>query len=469
MVKKRTDSEHPAFQADPTDASDSFKQTCELLLEQIYLALALGKKGLLLKNIESSESADLAWALEKLSFEELRGFIRLSQLNFNFDVLLEVSDDLRQDLIQLIGIRNLAKRLPELDSDDAFSLIDELSQKQQHAILSLIPAADRASFEIISAYPEDSAARLMQQEVVAVPSFWKAGDLLKHLKNCKDLPRNFYEVYLINPKQKILGSVPLGIVVQQKKETPLKDIMKKDIKKISASLPQEEVVYLFRRYHLVSAPVEDESGRIIGMITGDDVADVMAEEAEKNIFQITGVGDTDESAPFFVTSGRRIGWLLVSLINALLAALVINNYQHIIERIPYLAALMTIVAAMGSASGTQVVTVTIRTFSTRLFKSIDPWKIFFKELLIALANSLFFSIVLSAIVLAWFHDAHVALILPAALIFNMCWAAFGGVVFPLLISRFGLDPAVSSGPLLGATTDVLGFASFLWLAHFLIA
>lgn len=459
---------HEQEQSIEVSSAENFAEVAERLLAQIHAALETGKKKNLIQVIEKSESVDLAWALEELSISELKYFIKLSSANFNFDVLLDLSDHRRQECIQLIGTKELAKRLSELDSDDAFFLIDELTAKQQQAILSLIPAADRASFEIISSYPEDSAARLMQQELVAVPSFWKVGDLLNHFQKSELLPDNFYEVYIINPKYKILGSVTLDKLLQHGRQVPLKNIMRKEVKKLAAGLKKEEVVFLFRRYHLISAPVEDESGRIIGMITADDVADAMAEEAEKDIFQITGVGEMDFSAPLVITSSRRMGWLVVSLINALLAALVINHYQKTIEHIPSLAALMTIVAAMGSASGTQVVTVTVRTFATRIFKEIDTWKIFAKELQIALVNSLFFSLVLTLIVLIWFGDLKMALILPAALIFNMCWAAFGGVIFPVLISRFGLDPAVSSGPLLGATTDILGFASFLWLAHLFI-
>ncbi|MEI8320917.1 MAG: magnesium transporter [Alphaproteobacteria bacterium] len=458
--------EHPEFAS--LALAENFAQISDRLFDQIQDLVQRNKKDPLIEVIKDVDPADLASVLENLDLDDLKNFIRLSNISFHFDVLLELSDHRRQAMVQMIGIKTLAKRLHELDSDDAFCLIDELTAKQRHAILAMIPAAARASFEIVSAYPEDSAARLMQQELVAVPSFWKVGDLLKHFQKEKLLPDHFYEVYIINPKYKILGSVTLDKLLQHSSSMPLKDIMKQDIKKISASLGQEEVVYLFRRYHLVSAPVEDESGSIIGMITGDDVAEAMAEEAEKDIFQITGVGETDLTAPLLVTSSRRMGWLIVSLINALIAAFVINHYQATIEQIPSLAALMTIVAAMGSAAGTQVVTVTIRTFATRLFQTINPWKMFAKELSIAITNSLFFSVVLSLIVLLWLGDVKMALILPASLIFNMCWAAFGGVLFPFFIARFGLDPALSSGPLLGATTDILGFASFLWLAHMFI-
>ncbi|UNM06002.1 MAG: magnesium transporter [Holosporaceae bacterium] len=309
---------------------------------------------------------------------------------------------------------------------------------------------------------------MMQQELVAVPSFWKVGDILKHIQNSELIPDEFYEVYIVNPKHKILGSVHLSQVVRSQHSTPLKAIMGKELKVIPATMDQEEVAHLFRKYNLVSAPVEDDSGRIIGMIMADDVVDVIDEEAERDILHLARVGESDLSAPFFETSSRRIGWLCVSLVNALMAAFVIDHYKGTIESKGSLAALMTVVAAMGGAAGTQVVAVTVRAYASRIFNTQSPWRALRKETFIGLANAVFFSIILSAIVLFWLGDVRVALILPAALVFNMCWASAGGVLFPMLVSRLGLDPAVSAGPLLAATSDVLGFAVFLGLASFFL-
>lgn len=437
-------------------------------LEEFLYALTRKNKKKLADLVKNLEPADLAVVLEGLSKANLELFFSLINSHFNFDVLLELSDHARQEAVRFIGIKDLAKRLEELDSDDAFILIDELTSEQQTEILAAIPAAARASFEKIQSYPEDSAARLMQQELVAVPSFWKVGDVLNYIQKSATIPDIFYEVYVVNPKHKVLGAVTISKLLKYGHNVALKTIMKREIKTIPATMDQEEVAYFFRHYHLVSAPVEDESGRIIGVIMSDDVVDVIEEEAERDIFQLAGVGETDFTAPFLVTSSKRIGWLIVSLVNALLAAFVIESYHATIENRAALAALMTIVAAMGSASGTQVVAITVRAFATRVFRNMSPWKALWKETLIGLANSIFFSIILALIVLLWLGDIKIAMILPAALIFNMCWASAGGVLLPILISRLGLDPAVSAGPLLGATTDVFGFAAFLALASLVL-
>ncbi|MFN7662412.1 MAG: magnesium transporter [Alphaproteobacteria bacterium] len=434
------------------------------LIEAVRKSIKASNKKKLKALVKDLAAADLSIIIQDLSNQEREDFLTLVDSSFNFDVVLELSDHVRHEVIKKIGIQQLAKRLPELDSDDAFFLIDELTEEQQEEILATIPAAARASYEKVSSYPEHSAARLMQQELVAVPSFWKVGDAMKHVQTSSSIPYEFYEIYVVNPKHKVLGRVQLSKIIRYPSSTPIKDIMEREVKPIPATMDQEEVAYVFRKYHLVSAPVEDDSGRVIGMITSDDVVDVIEEEAEKDILQLAGVSETDFTAPFLVTSSRRIGWLVVSLVNALLAAFVIDHYKATIENKGSLAALMTIVAAMGSAAGTQVVAVTVRAYAARVFNSIDPWKTLWKETAIGMANSVFFSVILSLIVLFWFEDMKMALILPAALIFNMCWASAGGVLFPILISRLGLDPAVSAGPLLGATSDVLAFASFLGLA-----
>lgn len=434
------------------------------LIEAVRKSIKASNKKKLKALVKDLAAADLSIIIQDFSIQEREDFLTLVDSSFNFDVVLELSDHVRHEVIKKIGIQQLAKRLPELDSDDAFFLIDELTEEQQEEILATIPAAARASYEKVSSYPEHSAARLMQQELVAVPSFWKVGDAMKHVQTSSSIPYEFYEIYVVNPKHKVLGRVQLSKIIRYPSSTPIKDIMEREVKSIPATMDQEEVAYVFRKYHLVSAPVEDDSGRVIGMITSDDVVDVIEEEAEKDILQLAGVSETDFTAPFLVTSSRRIGWLVVSLVNALLAAFVIDHYKATIENKGSLAALMTIVAAMGSAAGTQVVAVTVRAYAARVFNTIDPWKTLWKETAIGMANSVFFSVILSLIVLFWFGDMKMALILPAALIFNMCWASAGGVLFPILISRLGLDPAVSAGPLLGATSDVLAFASFLGLA-----
>lgn len=312
-------------------------------------AIRLGKKPTLKKLVYPLDPADVGLLIEHLDSPERHFLIDTIRKTFNYDTLLEVSEHIQSELIDYLGVENLAKHLAELDSDDAFTLIDELPGDQQSEILTKISASQRASYEKIVSYPEESAARLMQQEFVAVPSFWKVGDVLKFIQKSKATPDDFYEVYVVDPKHHMVGTLPNSVLLKNKNDVPIREVMKDDFKPIPANVDQEEVAYLFKHYDLISAPVLDESGRVIGMITGDDVVDVIDEEAEKDMLQMARVSETDYNAPFYVTSSQRIGWLVVTLINALLGAFVIDHYETTIEQKGSLAAFMTIVAAMGGS------------------------------------------------------------------------------------------------------------------------
>jgi magnesium transporter len=411
---------------------------------------------------------DLALLLEQLNADDRQFIINAIRKDFNYDTLIELSDHVQSEVVEYLGIDTLAKHLAELDSDDAFTVIDELPGDQQSEILTKISASQRASYETILSYPEGSAARLMQQEFVAVPSFWKVADVLKFIQKSKVMPDAFYEVYVVDPKHHVVGVIPNSFLLRNQGTSSIRNIMKEDFKSIPANLDQAEVAYLFRHYDLISAPVLDESGRVIGMITSDDVVDVIDEEAEKNILQMAGVSETNYNAPFYVTSSQRIGWLVVTLINALLGAFVIECFHETIEQKGSLAAFMTIVAAMGGANAMQVIAVTMRACSGRLIHSSNMWRPVMKEALVGLMNALVFSLITTLIVLFWFKDPSIAYILPLALVFNMVWASLGGVLLTLAIEKMGFDPAVSAGPLVTATTDVLGFASFLGLATWIL-
>jgi magnesium transporter len=410
------------------------------------------------------EAPDLALLLEQLDSNSRQVVVEALRQDFDYDTLLHLSDRVQSEIIHYLGLDTIARHLAELDSDDAFTLIDELPSEQQSEILTKISAAQRASYEKILSYPEDSAARLMQQEFVAVPSFWKVGDVLKFIQKSKGMPDEFYEIYVVDPKHHVVGVIPNSLLIRTHADNPIRTVMKTDFKSIPANVDQEEVTYLFRHYDLVSAPVLDESGRVIGMITSDDVVDVIEEEAEKDILQMARVSETDYSAPFYITSYQRIGWLVVTLVNALLGAFVIQHYHTTIEQKGALAALMTIIAAMGASNGMQVIAVTMRAISTRIIHSGNIWRPIAKEALVGLMNAFVFSIILALIVVFWFEEPALLWILILSFTFNMLWASFGGVLMTYAIEKMGFDPAVSAGPLLTATTDVLGFACFLGLA-----
>jgi magnesium transporter len=438
------------------------------LIDSVSTAIYHHDKGKLIELTENLEAADLAELIENLSSEERAAFVQDIKAHFDFKCLADLSDHVLQEVVNYLGVHEVAKNLAELDSDDAFNIIEDLPATQQAELLTALTPQDRANYARFQSYPESSAARLMQHEVVTVPSFWKVAEVVDYIKRAPKMPEDFYEIYVVNPKHTPVGRLALSHLLRENEHTPIKDIMDDDIKSIPLTMDQEEVAHLFRHYDLFSAPVVDESGRMVGMITSDDVVDVIDEEAERDIFQLAGVGESDFHAPVWVTSYRRLAWLLVTFVNALMAAFVIENFKTTIENRSSLAALMIIVAAMGGASGTQVVAVTVRSFAMRLFKSEDPGPVIFKEAMVGLLNAMFFSLILVIIVLFWFNDTTVALILPAAVIFNMCWASLAGVLMPLMVHRMGLDPAVSAGPLVNAMTDILGFATFLGLAKFFL-
>lgn len=434
------------------------------LLAALYQSLEENNHKQVKKLVSSLDPADLSLLLEKLDSDQRLALVDIIKDDFDPVVLSELPEDIRDDIIQHIGIAHLAAMLPELDSDDAFLLIETLDPHQRKEVLSYIPAEKRATFEKIMTFPEDSAARLMQQEFVTVPSFWIVESVLEFLRNTKDLPEVFYEIYVVNTRHKPVGIISLDKLLKSGPETKIDNIMEKDFKSVSATTDQEEVAHLFRHYNLISTPVVDQGGRIIGMITADDVVDVIDEEAEKDIMQLTGVSNTDLNAPFLVASTRRMVWLVVTFVNALLVTLVVDHFKTVMEQHILVAVLAPIVAAMGGTSGTQVVAITVRALATRILKPKNMWQIIYREGLMGCLNGVLFSFILIGIVMFWFNNLQMALILTGALTFNMIWAAVSGVFLPITVEKFGLDPAVSAGPLVAATTDILGFAAFLGLA-----
>ncbi len=438
------------------------------LLRALNYALEVGDKKQVKKLVSSLDPADLSLLLEKLDHAHRLSLIDIIKNDFPPVVLSELPDDIRDDIIQHIGIAHLAAILPELDSDDAFVLIETLDPLQRKEVLSYIPAENRASFEKIMTFPEDSAGRLMQQEFVTIPSFWTVESVLEFLRNTKDLPEVFYEIYVVNTKYKPVGIISLDQLLRSSPETKIETIMEKDFKSVSATTDQEEVAHLFRHYNLVSTPVVDQGGRIIGMITADDVVDVIDEETEKDIMQLTGVSNIDLNAPFLVASTRRMIWLVVTFVNALLVTLVVDRFKGVMQQHIILAVLAPLVAAMGGTSGTQVVAITVRALATRAIKPKNMWRVIYREGLMGCLNGVLFSLILIGIIMFWIHNLQVALLLTGALTFTMIWAAVSGVFLPIIVERFGLDPAVSAGPLVAATTDILGFAAFLGLASFFL-
>jgi len=437
----------------------------EELLENVSAALAAGDVAVVESLIEPLHPADVADLIEHLEPEQLKLFLDITRHALEAETLSHLDESLREEVVEQMAPAELARVVTELDSDDAVELLEDLDDETQRRVLENLPAAERGYIEQGLTYPEDSAGRLMQRELVVVPAEWNVGQTIDHLRGSADLPDDFYDLFVIDAGHKPVGAVPLSRVLRSRRETQLNRIMDEELRLVPADTDQEAVAYLFRQYGLMSAPVVDGMGRIIGVITVDDVVRVIDEEAEEDLLNIVGVGDTDFHAPVHVTAFQRVRWLVVTLVNTLIAAFVISRFEDTIGHYPALAVLMPITAAMGGNAGVQVITVTVRALATRdITPSSNVGRIVMKELAVGFLNALVFAAILGTLGGFWFGNLALGFVLGAAMIFNMVWAGFAGTAIPIAMEKLGLDPATGAGPFLTTTTDCLGFFAFLGLA-----
>lgn len=418
--------------------------------------------------IEPLHAADVSVVIEYLSPTLRYRLIEHLRPHFDPDILFHLNETVCEEVVEQLGTREIAEAITGLKTDDAVALIEDLDEHQQKEILDSIPLGERLILEEVLTYPEDSAARLMQREVVCVPSSWTVEEITRYMAKEETLPDKFYDVFVVDINQILRGEVPLSLLLRQPPSTKITDIMSVDIKPIPALMDQEEVALLFRKYGLVSAPVVDDKGRIVGMITVDDVVNVIEEEAEEDIMLLSRVTESDFYEPLLSTSYSRIGWLLITLFNTLIAVIVISQFQHTIEKMVALAVLMPISAAMSGNAGMQAVTVTVRAIANRELGGSNMNRAIWKEIFVGLINGVVFGAMMGSIAAFWFSDSALGMVLGGALIFNMVWAAVGGVILPIVIDRMGMDPAISAGPFLTTTTDLLGFATFLGLANYFL-
>ncbi len=384
-------------------------------------------------------------------------------------ILVGVTPSLQIELLNLLDIEQVVSVIKKLPSDDALGLLETMDEEWVHRILKRIPVSERSTFEQVLQYPDKSAGRLMQREVVCVPEHWCVAQVLTFIrdrpKSMVQLPRFFYDVFVVNPRHHPVGRVPVNQLLRHDSETLIQDIMMENVNAFPDVADQEDVAQAFKHYALVSAPIISSSGRIIGMVTVDDIVHVLEEEAEEDILYMNKVkGDSDFYAPIPTTAYWRTRWLLITLVNTLIASYVISQFQASIQQITALSFLMTINAAMGGNAGMQVVTVVVRALATRSLLEEDTWRAVRKELGVSLLAGGFCSLLLGVIAGFWVNSVTLGIILSVSLICNMLWASFAGTLLPIIVSRFNLDPAISAGPILTTTTDVFGYALFLGLA-----
>ncbi|MCK5444565.1 MAG: magnesium transporter [Rhodospirillaceae bacterium] len=424
----------------------------------------------LVANLHYSDVADL---LERLSGVQRRRLLEFAKDVLDPEVLAEVDETVLDEMIDHIGLDQVAEVVAELDTDDAVNVIEELEEDEQQHVLGAIPQADRTLIEESLSFPEDSAGRLMQREVMTVPAFWDVGKTIDYLRESAEeenwnLPDVFYDIVVVGPKHDPLGTIPLSLLLRTKRPVGVSEIMTSEMKLISATLDQEEVAFLFRQRDLVSAPVIDDTGRLVGMITIDDVVDVIDEEAEEDIMRLGGVREDDLYSATLATTRARFSWLFVNLITAILASAVIGLFQATIEQMVALAVLMPIVASMGGNAGTQTLTVAVRALATKELTTTNAMRQVGKEFMVGGINGLIFAVVMGAVAWMWFDQPMLGVVIAIAMIINLLVAGLAGASIPLALERFGIDPAIASSVFLTTLTDVVGFLVFLGLGAWLL-
>jgi magnesium transporter len=412
--------------------------------------------------------SELADVFEALAQEQRALLVDALRPAFPAEVIPELEETLRDEIAALLGTADLARAIANLDSDDALYLIDGLEETRRNQVLQAIPRAIRAQIEEGLAFPEDSAGRLMQRELVAVPAHWDVGTCIDYLRRGEDLPDDFYDLFVVDSRHRPIGWVPLDKFVRAQRATRIADIQEPEFETISVGMDQASVARLFKDLDLTSAPVVDASGRLIGTITIDDVVDVVEKEAEEDMMRLSGIAGSDVHAPVLSTARLRSIWLGVNLCTAFLAASVIGLFEDTIAKVVALAVLMPICASMGGNAGTQALTVAVRALATGQLTVANASRIVVKEGIVGGINGLAFAILTGLAAWAWFHDPAIGFCIAAAMTINLIVAGVAGVTIPIVLDRVGVDPAVSSAVILTTVTDVTGFFSFLGLATLLV-
>ncbi len=415
--------------------------------------------------VEGLHEADQASLLEALDHDSRPKLIELLGSRFDFAALTEVDDSVREDILEELDTETLVEGMRELDSDDAVYILEDLDQDEQNEILDALPAIDRAQLQKSLDYKEGTAARLMQTQLIAVPPFWTVGQVVDHLAEAADLPDSFFEVFVVDPGYHLLGNVFLDRLVRARRTAPIESLMNADRRRVRADDEQDDVARLFQRYNLVSAPVVDEDGRLLGVVTIDDIVDVMQEEADDEIKALGGVkADEELSDSVFSTTRNRFGWLFVNLLTAFLASSVLGLFEEELSKMVALAVLAPIVASQGGNAATQTMTVAVRALATRELGPANAFRITFRETAAGLLNGLAFGLITGLVATLWFHDWNIGVVIALAMTVNLVAGALGGILIPLGLERFRTDPAVSSGVFVTTITDVIGFFSFLGIA-----
>ena len=416
-----------------------------------------------LKELLPADSADI---IENLSPENRSKLIELEGFNIDPEIFVELNESIQTEIFLLLSVESIASLLKKLESDNALKILENLDKSKKENVLNRLPPKDRFLLEEGLSYPEDTAARIMQREFTAIPSNWSVGQTIDYLRENKDLPDEFLEIFIIDTDFKPIGTVPSSKVLRTPRETKMDSIMREMQVLIPVNMDQEEVGHTFENYNLTSAGVVDKNNKLVGMITSDDILTVVKEEAEEDVLRLAGVGDEEITDSILKKTKRRFNWLLLNLFTALLATWVISKFGATIEQMVALAFLMPIVASMGGNAGMQTLAVTVRAIATKELSSENFTKIVSKEFVIGILNGIIFAIITGIIVQLWFREVNLTIIIAVSMILNMIVAGLFGILVPVSLKKFNIDPAIASSVFVTTITDVIGFLSFLGIGAY---
>jgi magnesium transporter len=418
------------------------------------------------QTLKDLHEADVANLIENLNPDTRIKLIELESFNINPEIFIELNESIQGEVLQLLSIESVIKIIKRLESDNAIKILENLEKDTKVKVLDKLPPKDKFLFEEGLSFPEDSAARIMQREFIAVPSNWTVGQTIDYLREDKDLPEEFLEIFIVDNDFKPIGTVPSSRVLRTSRDSKMSSIMIEMPVLISANMDKEEVGHTFENYNLVSAGVVNKNNKLVGMITADDVVTVVQEEAEEDVLRLAGVGDEEITDSVMLKTKRRFNWLLLNLFTALLATWVISNFGASIEQMVALAFLMPIVASMGGNAGMQTLAVTIRAIATKELSKTNFNRVVGKEFLIGILNGFIFAIITAVIVQLWFKQLNLSLLIGVSMILNMIVAGLFGILVPVSLKKLNVDPALASSVFVTTITDVIGFLSFLGLGSY---
>ena len=444
------------------DAEDRLRPE---FVSHVLDAVEIGEVDTVRELVEPLHPADVADLIELAARDEREGLVKALAGIVDADVLVEMNEHVRETLLDALEPSQVADLAGEMETDDAVAMLEDLDADEQQAVLQAMEPDDRAAIEEALTYPEESAGRLMQRDLCAVPEHWNVGKVIDYLRSTDELPTDFWEVFVVNPAHHPVGTCKLSTILRSPRTVKVSDIMMEEQTLIPVDMDQEDVALRFQKYALVSAAVTDGQGRLVGMITVDDIVHIIQEEASEDVLLLSGVGEEgDINEPVTESYRSRVRWLMANLLTALVASTVISQFEESIERLAILAALMPIVAGVGGNAGTQKLAVTVRAIATNQLTGSNRWRAVGREIRVAILNGLTIAVLIGLGVTLVLGSAALGGVIAAAMLINIVVAGLAGVMVPLALERWGADPAVASSVFVTMVTDSMGFLAFLGLA-----